>query len=302
MDRRHFGRAALALAGAWPVAQALGRDEPAQKNLGREATRRWDEIEASVGGRLGVAVLDTATGELAGHRLDERFPMCSTFKFLAAALVLARVDAGQERLDRRVVVTRADLLKYAPVTSKHVGGAGMTVAELCEAAITVSDNTAANLLLASAGGPAGVTAFARRIGDDATRLDRTEPTLNEAIPGDPRDTSTPRAMAQTLRKVMLGDALSDAGRAQIVRWMAANTTGARRLRAGVPVDWRVADKTGTGDLGSTNDIGVLWPPRRAPLVVVSYLTECKAPADAREGALANVARSVTGRGAALRAS
>ncbi|MCK9684134.1 class A beta-lactamase [Scleromatobacter humisilvae] len=302
MDRRHFGRAALALAGAWPVARALGYDKPAHEKLGPEATRRWDEIEASVGGRLGVAVLDTATGELAGHRLDERFPMCSTFKFLAAALVLSRVDAGQERLDRRIVVTRADLLKYAPVASRHVGGAGMTVAELCDAAITVSDNTAANLLLASAGGPAGVTAFARRIGDATTRLDRNEPSLNTAIPGDPRDTSTPRATAQTLRKVLLGDALSEAGRAQLVRWMTANTTGGRRLRAGVPSDWRVADKTGTGDLGSTNDIGVLWPPRRAPLVVVSYLTDCKAPADDREAALAGVARSVTGGTAALRAS
>ena len=303
MDRRNFGRAALALAGAWPMARALGYDEPsAQENLGSAAAQRWVEIETSVGGRLGVAVLATATGELAGHRLDERFPMCSTFKFLAAALVLARVDAGQERLDRRIVVTRADLLKYAPVTSKHVGGAGMTVAELCEAAITVSDNTAANLLLASFGGPPAVTAFARRIGDGVTRLDRNEPSLNTSIPGDPRDTSSPRAMAQTLRAVMLGDALSDAGRAQILRWMTANTTGAHRLRAGVPFDWRVADKTGTGDLGSTNDIGVLWPPRRAPLVVVGYLTDCKAPADAREAALASVARSVTGGSTVLRAS
>jgi len=302
MDRRNFGRAALALAGAWPIARALGSDEPTQKNLGSTAAQRWDEIEASVGGRLGIAVLDTATGELAGHRLDERFPMCSTFKFLAAALVLARVDAGQERLDRRIVVRREDLLEWAPVTRKHVGGAGMTVAELCEAAITVSDNTAANLLLASFGGPAAATAFARRIGDGVTRLDRNEPSLNTSIPGDPRDTSTPRAMAQTLRTVMLGDALSHAGRAQIVRWMSANTTGAHRLRAGVPFDWRVADKTGTGDLGSTNDIGVLWPPRRAPLVVVAYLTDCKARADARESALADVARSVTGDATVLRAS
>jgi len=302
MDRRHFARMAVALTAAWPVARALGYEAPAQKNLGPDQARRWAEIEASVGGRLGVAVLDAASGTLAGHRLDERFPMCSTFKFLAAALVLARVDAGQERLDRRVVVPREALLKWAPVTSRHVGGAGMTVAELCEAAITVSDNTAANLLLASSGGPAGVTAFARRLGDEVTRLDRTEPALNEAAPGDPRDTSSPRAMAQTLRSVMLGDALSDAGRAQIVRWMTATTTGVHRLRAGVPFDWRVADKTGTGDLGSTNDIGVLWPPRRAPLVVVSYLTECKAGADAREAALADVARSVAGGAAVLRAS
>ncbi len=296
MDRRQFGRATVALAAAWPVARALGSSEPAQKKWGQAQADRWREIEASVGGRLGVAALDAATGELAGHRLDERFPMCSTFKCLAAAVVLARVDAGQERLDRRIVVTRGDLLSWAPVTGKRVGGAGMTVAELCEAAITVSDNTAANLLLASTGGPASVTAFARRLGDDVTRLDRNEPTLNESLPGDPRDTSSPRAMAHTLRRLMLGDALSGAGRAQLVQWMSASTTGGKRLRAGVPFDWRVADKTGTGDLGSTNDVGVLWPPRGAPLVVVAYLTGCKAPADAREAALANVARSVAGGG------
>ena len=296
MDRRQFGRAAVALAGAWPAARALGRSEEAQKNWGQDRADRWRALEASVGGRLGVAVLDTATGELSGHRLDERFPMCSTFKCLAAAAVLARVDAGQERLDRRIVVARGDLLAWAPVTSKRVGGAGMTVGELCEAAITVSDNTAANLLLASTGGPASVTALARRLGDEVTRLDHTEPTLNESTPGDPRDTSSPRAMAQTLRRLMLGDALSEAGRAQLVQWMAANTTGGHRLRAGVPSDWRVADKTGTGDLGSTNDVGVLWPPHRAPLVVVGYLTECKATADAREAALAGVARSIAGAG------
>ena len=296
MDRRRFAHAAIALAGAWPVARALGGAEPAQKNWGDMQAERWRAIEAKVGGRLGVATLDTATGELAGQRLDERFPMCSTFKALAAALVLARVDAGQERLDRRIVVARADLLEWAPVTSKHVGGSGMTVAELCEAAITVSDNTAANLLLASAGGPAGVTAFVRRLGDTVTRLDRTEPSLNEGTPGDPRDTSTPRAMAQTLRRLMLGDALSDKGRGQLVQWMAANTTGGQRLRAGVPSDWRVADKTGTGRLGSTNDVGVLWPPRRAPLVVVAYLTGTQAAGDTREAALADVARSLAGGG------
>ena len=294
MDRRRFAQAAIALAGAWPVAKALGGGKPTQKIWGEMQAERWKAIESRVGGRLGIAALDTATGELAGQRLDERFPMCSTFKSLAAALVLARVDAGEDRLDRRIVVTRADLLEWAPVTSKRVGSAGMTLAELCEAAITVSDNTAANLLLASAGGPAGVTAFVRRLGDDVTRLDRTEPALNEGTPGDPRDTSTPRAMAHTLRRLMLGDALSDKGRTQLVQWMTANTTGGKRLRAGVPFDWRVADKTGTGRLGSTNDVGVLWPPRRAPLVVVAYLTGTQAPSDAREAALADVARSLSG--------
>jgi beta-lactamase class A len=291
MDRRYFGKAAMAVAAAWPVATVLASGAPTQKNLGQADAGRWREIEASVGGRLGVAVLDTATGQLAGHRLDERFAMCSTFKALAAGLALARVDAGQERLDRRVAIAPSDLLEWAPTAREHVG-TGMTVAELCEAAITVSDNTAANLLLASMGGPAGVTAFLRRIGDATTRLDRNEPTLNEARPGDPRDTSTPRAMARTLRTLALGSALTEASRAQWLAWMTANTTGAKRLRAGVPADWRVADKTGTGSRGTTNDMGLLWPPRRAPLVVVSYLTECKASSDAREAALADVARSV----------
>lgn len=292
MDRRQFGRGAVALAGAWPVARALAWSEATQKNLGPVEARRWLAIEASVAGRLGVAVLDTASGALAGHRLDERFPMCSTFKVLAVALVLARVDAGKERLERRVAIAPAELLEWSPVTGQHVGGE-LSVAELCAAAITVSDNTAANLLLASVGGPAALTDFLRRNGDPATRLDRTEPTLNEAAPGDPRDTSTPRAMAQTLHALALGGALSQASRAQLVRWMAGSTTGAKRLRAGVPSDWRVADKTGTGRLGTTNDVGLLWPPRRAPLVVVGYLTECKAPADAREAALAGVAREIS---------
>ncbi len=291
MNRRDFGRAsAVALAAGGPLVRALAAGAAAPGRAGQD---RWAQIERGVHGRLGVAVLDTATGMLSGHRLDERFPMCSTFKFLAAALVLARVDAGQEQLDRRVVITQADLLDWAPVTGKRVGQA-MSVAELCEAAVTVSDNPAANLLLASVGGPAGLTAFARRIGDGVTRLDRTEPALNESRPGDPRDTSTPRAMAQTLRTLLLGTALSDRSRARLAQWMTATSTGAARLPAGLPAGWRIAHKTGSGRLGTTNDVGVLWPPSGAPRVVVTYLTQCKAPEAEREGALAKVARAVTG--------
>jgi beta-lactamase class A len=296
MDRRQFGRGALALAGAWPVAGTMATAAPAQKDPGDAGPGRWRAIEAAVSGRLGVAVLDTATGACEGQRLDERFAMCSTFKFVAVAMLLARVDAGRARLADRIVVTPESLIDWSPVTRKHVGKA-MSVAALCEAAITVSDNAAANLLLAHAGGPPAVTAFARRLGDDVTRLDRNEPTLNEGTPGDPRDTSTPRAMAQTLRRVLLGDALSDANRVRLVAWMSATSTGPGRLRAGLPADWRLAHKTGTGRLGTTNDIGVAWPPGRAPLVLVSYLTECSAPEAARESALADVARVVAGRGA-----
>jgi beta-lactamase class A len=293
MNRRQFSRAALAAAGAWPVAQAFAYDEAAPKIVGQPARNRWREIEVSVAGRLGVAVLDTATGGLAGHRLDERFPMCSTFKFLAAAMVLARVDAGQERLDRRIVVTRGSLLEWAPVTRKRVGGAGMTVAELCEAAITVSDNTAANLLLASAGGPAALTAFARRAGDGVTRLDRTEPTLNEAIPGDPRDTTTPVAMLELLRETVLGTALSASSREQLTAWLVANKTGDKRLRAGVPKGWRVGDKTGSGRNNATNDVAVIWPPGRAPIIVTAYYLEAHASEDERNAVLSEVGRLAT---------
>lgn len=287
MNRRQFGGTLAALAAPWPWALA-------QHSLATPA-EDWAAIERRAEARLGVAVLDTATGTLDGHRLDERFAMCSTFKWLAAALVLRRVDQGQERLDRRVRVERSDLLSYSPVTEKRVGGAGMTVAELCEAAVAASDNAAANLLLASFGGPAALTRFARTLGDDKTRLDRIEPALNESRPGDERDTTTPRAMAGSLRAAVLGDALSSAGRAQLVRWLQATVTGTERLRAGLPDDWRIGHKTGTGERGSTNDVAVLWPPRRAPIVVAAYLTDSEAPYARREAALAAVARSVVAR-------
>jgi beta-lactamase class A len=217
--------------------------------------------------------------------------MCSTFKLLAAAAILGRVDAGKERLDRRVSYAKSDLVTYSPITEQHVGD-GMTLAELCEAAITVSDNTAANLLLAGLGGPDSVTAFARSLGDTMTRLDRNEPTLNEAIPGDPRDTTTPAAMLANIRTLVLGDALSPPSRDQLKAWLLANKTGGGRLRAGLPGDWAVGDKTGSGDYGSTNDVGVIWPPGRAPLVVTIYFTETKAALEQRIAVLASVGHAI----------
>jgi beta-lactamase class A len=249
-------------------------------------------IEKESGGRLGVAVLDTQTGAQAGHRADERFPMCSTFKLLAAAATLWRVDAGSERLERRVPFGARDLVTYSPVTEKHVG-AGMTLAELCDAAVTLSDNTAANLLLAALGGPGGITAFARTLGDATTRLDRIEPELNEARPGDPRDTTSPSAMTANLRALLLGDALSAASRAQLTAWLAANRTGDARLRARLPAGWRVGDKTGAGANGTNNDVGVLWPPGRPPIIVSAYLTEAAAvPAARRDATIAAVGHAV----------
>jgi beta-lactamase class A len=249
------------------------------------------KIETESGGRLGVAVLDTATGALAGHRIDERFPMCSTFKTLAAAAILARVDAGKEQLARRVTVEQKDILSYAPITKQHVGQ-DMTVAELCEAAVTLSDNTAANLLLASLGGPSAITAYARSLGDDITRLDRIEPELNEATPGDPRDTTTPAAMAKNLKLLATGTALSATSRDQLIAWLVGCKTGDAKLRAGLPKSWRVGDKTGSGDHGSSNDAAVVWPDGKPPVIVTSYLTETAAPDDKRNAAHATVGRAV----------
>jgi beta-lactamase class A len=230
-----------------------------------------DRLEAASGGRLGVAVLNSADGSVTGHRLNERFPMCSTFKLLLAGAVLARVDSGRERLDRNIPIAQSDILPYAPITGKRVG-ASLSVAALSAAAVTLSDNTAANLLLTAVGGPAAVTAFARSLGDQVTRLDRTEPDLNTALPNDPRDTTTPSAMANDLHALMLGKALKPGSRALLSDWLTHCTTGAARLRAGIPADWAEGDKTGTGANNTANDVAILTPPGRPPLFVAVYLT------------------------------
>ncbi|MBK1689100.1 class A beta-lactamase [Rubrivivax gelatinosus] len=283
MNRRSLHAwAALALAVAGCPAAALDAGD----------ADAFGAIERSVAGRLGVWAYDLETGRSLGHRQDERFPMCSSFKWLLAAAVLARVDRGQERLERRIVFGREALLEYAPATSHRAGGAGMTLAELCEAAVTLSDNTAANLLLDTLGGPAGLTAWVRTLGDRRTRLDRREPDLNEARPGDERDTTTPAAMVLALRQTLFGGGLSRRGADLLLQWMTASTTGLKRLRAGFPADWRVADKTGTGGEGTTNDVAVVWAPGRAPLLLAAYLTESPAAIEAREAALARVAARV----------
>ena len=285
--RRSLIAASLAVA-AMPFSRAFAQAE------GEGPVARLAALERRHGGRLGVAVLDTVGGRRINHRGEERFPMCSTFKWLAAAHVLARVDRGEEGLDRRVVFDRKDLVSYSPVTEKHVKD-GMTLAEICEAAVTLSDNTAGNLLLASFGGPAGLTAFARSIGDTRTRLDRVEPELNEATPGDPRDTTTPAMMLHDLQALLLGDVLSVASRAQLTAWLVANRTGDERLRAGLPADWRAGDKTGTGNHGVTNDVAILWPPGRGPLLVAAYYAGAAGATQAQRNAvLADVGRIVAG--------
>jgi beta-lactamase class A len=245
------------------------------------ANRRLVEIEAREGGRLGVAVVDMGTGGRLEHRADERFPMCSTFKLLAAAAALKRVDEGAERLDRRIAYGPSDLLDYAPVAKAHAADGGMTLAEACAAAIDWSDNTAANLILEVIGGPAGFTQFVRSLGDSQTRLDRNEPGLNAATPGDERDTTTPRAMAQDMSQALMGDALSEASRRQLEGWLIDDKVGDKRLRAGLPSSWRIGDKTGTGDHGTANTIAIIRPPDRAAIIAAVYYTESPAPIDVR---------------------
>ena len=241
---------------------------------------------------MGVALLDCASGQVHGLNLDARFPMCSTFKVLAVAATLSRVDAGAEQLQRSVPIAAVDIIEYAPVTSQHVGSSGMTVAELCVAAIQLSDNTAANLLLRSLGGPAAVTHFTRSIGDRHTRLDRNEPTLNEATPGDPRDTTTPRAMARDLNSLLVGSRLKSASRALLKEWMAGCKTGLKKIRSAVPDGYTVGDKTGSGSHHTSNDIAVIWPPDRAPWVLTVYLTDVKSDSgDEQAAIIAEAARA-----------
>ncbi|HWT72512.1 MAG TPA: class A beta-lactamase [Oxalicibacterium sp.] len=246
-------------------------------------------LEKTLDGRIGLFALDTGSGAQLAYRADERFPFCSTFKVIAAAAVLAKDMQAPGLLQRRIRYAQRDLVPYSPITEKHVGD-GMTVAALCAAAIQYSDNTAGNLLIDLLGGSAAVTAFARAVGDMQFRLDRRETELNTAIPGDPRDTTTPKAMGQTLQRLALGDALASAQRTQLQDWMRGNTTGDSRIRAGIPSGWQAADKTGTGDYGSANDIAILWPPGRAPVVLAVYTTRHQKDAGARNDVIAQATR------------
>lgn len=280
-----------ALLSSMLLAPALFALPAARAETGR-LDSRFAEMEAGIGGRLGVSVFDKQTGQRFSYRGGERFPICSTFKALAAAFVLARVDAGEESLARRIVYGAEKLVTYSPATEKHVGGDGMSLAEICEAAVTLSDNTAGNLLLESFGGPQELTAWLRSIGDPLTRLDRWELELNEAAKGDVRDTTTPDGMLATLGDLVFGAILSGASRQRLVDWLVANQTGGARLRAGLPASWTVGDKTGTCGNGASGDVAVLWPPDRQPILVTAYVAEAKAPQDDVNAVFAAVGRLV----------
>ena len=248
-------------------------------------------VEQRTGGRIGVAAVDTGSGKRFDYRSEERFPMCSTFKLLAAAAVLKQVDGRQEKLDRFVSYDAKDILEYAPVTKAHLKDGGMTLGALCAAAIEQSDNTAGNLLLDTIGGPIGVTKFVHSIGDEMTRLDRKEPGLNSAIPGDERDTTTPAAMCADIQRLLLDNVLTKSSRHQLEDWLQHNETGTLMIRAGVPKTWTVADKTGRCGNGATNDVAIIRPPGRAPIVVAIYSIGSTSSADDHASTLAEVARA-----------
>jgi beta-lactamase class A len=244
------------------------------------------------GGRLGVAALDSGSGGWLLHDENGRYAMASTFKLALAGAILAEVEQGRLALDREVAFGRADLVPYAPVIEANLERGSLPVERLCAAIVEVSDNAAANLLLARIGGPAGLTAFIRRCGDRATRLDRIETALNTNLPGDPRDTTTPIAMAGLMRTLLLGEAVGAASRARLAGWMEGASTGRARLRAGLPAAWRTGDKTGNGANGAANDLAIAWPPGRAPILIACYLSGGTVDTAARDLVHQQVARAV----------
>ncbi|MFL1405308.1 class A beta-lactamase [Marinobacter sp. M1N3S26] len=266
-------------------------------DTGPSADERFQEsieaLESINGGRLGVAVLDTETGRRFEYRADERFAMTSTFKWVLGAAVLARVDAGEETLDRPVRYDESDIQSYAPVAKEHLPEGEMTVAELIDASIRCSDNTTANLLLETLGGPAGLTSYMRSQGDTVSRLDRNEPDLNTNLPGDKRDSTTPAAMLGLMETVLLGEALSTGSREQLHDWLIRNTTGDSKLRAGLDPQWTVGDKTGSGDRGASNDVAIVWRPDAGPVLIAVYYSGSERSNDARSAVHAEVGRLVT---------
>lgn len=239
--------------------------------LAQQKKSVMDRIREETGGRLGIAVYDSGTGRRFFDGAEARFAMCSTFKVPLAAAVLARVDRGEIDLLREIRFSEADLLDHAPVVRANLSRGALSIGTLLEAAVVMSDNSAANLVFGQISGPRGLTQFIRSAGDAITRSDRDEPTLNQVRNGEVRDTTTPQAMLWLLNALLLGEALSPASRARLIGWMEASTTGKDRLRAGLPKTWRVGDKTGTSGEGYVNDIAIATPPGRKPILITCYL-------------------------------
>ena len=247
------------------------------------------DLEASSGGHLGVAAINTANNEHTDYHAEEHFPFASTFKVMVAAAILKQSMTDAQLLQQKVIYQKSDLVFWSPITKKHLTD-GMTISELCAAAVMFSDNTAVNLLMKKLGGPQAVTSFARSIGDDHFSLESWEPQLNQN-PGDLRDTSTPAAMTKDLQKLVFGNVLGTPQQKQLATWMTDCTTGYNRIRAGVPIGWIVADKTGGGnDYGITNDTGILYPLEGAPIVITIFFAQNKKDSPHRDDVIASVTR------------
>jgi beta-lactamase class A len=255
------------------------------------AKKELRRLEASFKGRIGAYAIDTATGKTIAYRSGERFPLLSTFKASAAAAALHKARTSAPGLmDKVVHWTAADLKEHSPVTEKHLKD-GMTVAELCEAAITQSDNTAGNMVLKQIGGPAGLTRYFRTLKDPVSRLDRWETELNDWSPKEKRDTTTPAAMGRDLRAMTAGGALDAKDRQRLNTWLIATQTGGARIRAGLPKTWTIGDKTGTtSQYGAGNDIAIVWPGKSsAPVIMAVYTNRKAADAAVDEKVLADTA-------------
>jgi len=293
-DRRQFlATASIALAGCAGARSGAMKTSSVKSDLAgpaHDAVSPFAEWEKKVRGRLGVATLDRVTGKELLYRADERFALCSTFKAVAVAAILNRVDQGKETLSRSISFSAADSVDYAPVVAPHLAEGKLSLATLCQAAIVLSDNMAGNLLLRELGGPGAVTAFWRTLGDEVSRLDRPEPAVNDVGPGELRDTTTPRAMRHTFAQLAFGDVLSPPSRAQWLQWLTATQTGSARLPAGLPPHWTLAHKTGTGPRGETNDVGLAWSPEGRPVLLIVYYAGSGAALAAREEVVASVAR------------
>ncbi|BEV01834.1 class A beta-lactamase [Novosphingobium olei] len=300
LDRRRFALSIAALA----ATPALARERAPRPPKPFHGIQMLGRLERSAGGRLGAYILDTGTGQGFGWREDERFGMCSTFKLSLAALTLREVDAGRLPADERLVWSLLDLLPNSPVTGAASGPQGLTVVALAQAAQQTSDNLAANMVMKRLGGPEALTAFWRSLGDTVSRLDRYETALNIVPAGEVRDTTSARAITTSLAQVLAGNVLTPASRDMLLRWMSETTTGLKRIRAGVPADWRSGDKTGTymapGMYSKINDIAILFPPGKAPLLATAFYEPADAPQDIRpqdEAVLAAVGRIAADRNA-----
>ncbi|UPK75240.1 class A beta-lactamase [Nocardioidaceae bacterium SCSIO 66511] len=285
-------RTLLRVGAAAPAAYAAANLVSSSPAAAKSRSNAFGDLERAYETTIGVVAWNVRTGKRITHRPDKRFAICSVFKAVVAAAVLRDHDRAGETLDRRVYYPHRDVLEYAPVTGEHVKD-GMLVRELCEAAITLSDNTAGNLLLREVGGPRGLTAFVRSIGDRTTRLDRWEEALNTARPGDLRDTTTPRAIARTYKRLLVGDALNHRDRRQLREWMFANQTS--RFADSLPDGWRLADKTGAGAYASTNDVGVAWNPAGEPIVIAALTRRDEQDAETPDGLFSDIAQVIVER-------